>query len=210
MVVANVLAFFQQWFDARLDDALAKAEWAVQLAPAFASYHSTLGVCYLELGRLDDARKILDEAVERDPARMHRDLFTTSNLAMYAMVAAALHNEAAATVLSEQLAVQTGPVVWNGIITMGALDVYRGILAGALGRHEEADALLAAGVELNDRIGATVGRYAPGCTGRRSSPTAAVPATQNAPRSSSRRRGQAPKLWVRLRYWSVPRQVSLT
>lgn len=87
---------------------------------------------------------------------MHRDMFTTSNLAMYAMTAAGLHDPAAAAVLSEQLAVPTGPVVWNGIIAMGALDVYRGILAGALGRHGETDALLAAGVELNDRIGATV------------------------------------------------------
>jgi class 3 adenylate cyclase/tetratricopeptide (TPR) repeat protein len=153
--VAEVVGFFQHWFEARWDEALAIAEPAVQRS-ALQSFHSSLGVCYLEAGRLDDARKILDEAVERDPARMHRDVFTTSNLAMYAMVATALHNEAAAAVLSEQLAVQTGPVVWNGIITMGALDVYRGMLAGALGRHEEADALLAAGVELNDRIGAIV------------------------------------------------------
>ena len=153
--VAEVVVFFQQWFEARWDEALAIAEPAVQRS-ALQSFHASLGVCYLEAGRRDDARKILDDAVERDPAHMHRDVFTTSNLAMYAMVAAALHNEAAATVLSEQLAVQTGPVVWNGIITMGALDVYRGILAGVLGLHEEADALLAAGIELNDRIGATV------------------------------------------------------
>ena len=46
-------------------------------------------------------------------------------------------------------------MVYNGVACYGATDVYRGLLAAVLGHDERADAWLASGIELNDRIGAT-------------------------------------------------------
>jgi hypothetical protein len=50
----------------------------------------------------------------------------------------------------------TESVGWTGVTPLGAVDVYRGLLADVLGRRDEADARIAAGIELNDEIGARV------------------------------------------------------
>ncbi len=144
-----------QWFLGLWDELLQMVAQAVEISPQTPTFHGSLGVFYLEAGRITEARTMLDEA-RPGLGHLRSDPFKTTAVGYYSLLAAGLHDEAAAAVLSQQLIAPTESVVWNGVGTLGAIDVYRGILSATLGRHADADARLAAGIELNDRIGAAV------------------------------------------------------
>jgi class 3 adenylate cyclase/tetratricopeptide (TPR) repeat protein len=145
-----------KWCRGQWDELLAMLEEAVKLFPRISAFHGCLGAMLLEAGQVGPARAVLDEAVARDLARLPRDLLTTTALGYYAMLATGLDDHAAAAAVYEQLASTTEAVVWEGAAGLGVIDVYRGMLAGTLGRVEEADARLAAGIDLAVRMGATV------------------------------------------------------
>jgi len=156
LLAANAQLVYACWCRGDWDEAISMAEATVPHFPKVALAHSALGAMYAEAGRLDDARRKLVEAWRRELERLPRDTSTMLTLGFYTITAAGLGDQAAADVLSEQLATACGPLVWQSQSSQGAIDVYRGMLAATLGRDDEADARLTAGIELNDRIGAPV------------------------------------------------------
>lgn len=145
-----------RWCQGRYDEAVRVVESIWSALPRLAVMHAAIGIYALEAGSPDRARQVLDEAKARGIDQIPRDSNATTTAATYAMVATGLRDVEAAAALSRQLAATSESVVWNGDNTIGAIDVFRGLTAGLLGRRDEADARITAGIELNDRIGARV------------------------------------------------------
>ena len=138
------------------------AEARTSLAPAGKTpaqvrvFHAAVGLLSFDAWYESEARVILDEARRRGWEHLHRDAYTTETLSIYALLAFYLEDASAAAGLAVQLATADESVVWSAVHAMGPVDVYRGLLAAVLGRADEADARLAAGIELGDRLGAAV------------------------------------------------------
>jgi hypothetical protein len=145
-----------RWMQARCDEAASIMDRLAREVPRIANFHAARGLALLDGGRTEDARRVLEEARGRDLERIPHDSFRIETLALYGRVAVGVNDSGAAAALYQQLAMATESVVWTGVTPLGAVDVYRGLLADVLGRRDEADARIAAGIELNDEIGARV------------------------------------------------------
>ena len=142
-----------QWVQWRTGEARAALAPAGKTREQIKVFHAAVGLLSLDCGRDSEARATLDD---RGWERLPRDAYTTETLSIYALLAFHFADAAAASALDAQLATATESVVWSAVHALGAVDVYRGLLAAVLGRRDEADARLAAGNELNDRLGAAV------------------------------------------------------
>lgn len=92
-----------------------------------------MGIQYLDAGRPDDARRVIDEARARGLRRVWGTPITTAALALYAETAARLGDRHAAAELYELVAPITEALVWNnGTNTFNAMAYYKGALAAAL------------------------------------------------------------------------------
>ena len=67
ILARNALAYHWAELDRNLDTALEYARSAVAADPEFFSFHDTLGLVLVRLGRLDEAEASLKAAVERQP-----------------------------------------------------------------------------------------------------------------------------------------------
>jgi len=127
---------------------------AVERAPKVPAWRSGLAQLHLTLGSLDDAQRELDELAEIDFV-MPNDPGLRYGLCGAAEVAAALADRPRCERLYELLfphaglGVLLGPAAYHGVA-----DRYLGLLATALGRHDDAIAHHEAASELLDRLGA--------------------------------------------------------
>ena len=140
---------------ARWDEAIPPCETAARGFPGLPAFHAALGVLYLDAGRPDDARRVLDDAVARGLPSIWGTPITTAAVSLYGETAAGLRDRRAAAELYELLAPIPERVVWNnGTNTFNVTAYYKGALAAALGRHEQAEAYFGEAIELSMRIGA--------------------------------------------------------
>jgi class 3 adenylate cyclase/tetratricopeptide (TPR) repeat protein len=112
-----------------------------------------LAQTYCELGRREDARVVFD-ALKNDLPDVPSDPNWILAATRAAVVCAELGDRAAAVRLYRLLAPYSDRVAGQGIIWVGSVSHYLGVLAATLGRFDEAEAHLMAGDAAHERLGA--------------------------------------------------------
>jgi hypothetical protein len=112
-----------------------------------------LAALYCELGKRDEAERLLRLDAVEGFARFPYDLFWLYGLAVYAEVCATLHQREPARELYDRLApwhrqLPTVPQVVNG----GAVALYLGMLATVLGRLDGAESHFSEAMEIHERL----------------------------------------------------------
>ncbi|HZN13504.1 MAG TPA: AAA family ATPase [Acidimicrobiales bacterium] len=139
----------------RLDDIEPVMAEAVAANPSLIAFRCALALTWTDLGRDDDAATELDALAQDDFALLPRDVGYTSCLALLSETAAALGAPDHAARLGELLAPHAGRIVVGGmgIVCLGAVDRYLGMLAASCERGAEAAAHYAAAAELETALG---------------------------------------------------------
>ncbi len=114
----------------RLEEALAEAREAVQLAPGTPRHWNNLGVSLREAGRLPEAREALGEALRLDPSHVS----SWANLALVDQDLGDLEGAEGAALRAAQLAPDDGA----GWFRLGVLRARLGRLAEAVDAYQEA------------------------------------------------------------------------
>jgi len=138
----------------RLDEQIERLEATVAAHPLLPGLRASLAAAYVQVGRIDDARELLDEQFARGFDELPYDYTYVHCLARWAEVGARVGRPEQATALYQML----GP--WHArvatILTSvgGPVATPLGALAARLGRNDEAEDLFAEGAELCERMGA--------------------------------------------------------
>jgi tetratricopeptide (TPR) repeat protein len=110
-----------------------------------------LAQAYCELGRLQDAREVFDRLMAALP-----DVLPDPNwiiaITRAASICAELGDRAAAVRLATLLAPFADRIAGNGVIWMGSVAHYLGVLATTLERFDEAESYLVAGDAVHERL----------------------------------------------------------
>jgi predicted ATPase/tetratricopeptide (TPR) repeat protein len=124
--------------------------------PGLPVWRAGLALARLEAGQLQAARDQLKRLANNRFASLPHDLNWLLALVLCSEVAAGLHDENAAEILSELLKPHSGRnlAVVQGIYYAGSIDYYLGILAATLGRQAEATASLEAAERAHEALGA--------------------------------------------------------
>ena len=120
---------------------------APELAGAFAA---ALAVAHVEAGRIDDARRLLEEFAAAD-FDLPLDPAWLTGMVDYAEAAIACRDPKYAGPLFDRLAPWADQLPTTGITADGPVSHYLGGLATVLGRYDEADAYFAQAAAFNDR-----------------------------------------------------------
>ena len=122
--------------------------------PVFAGVLAAhLAVAHVEAGRIDDARRLLEEFAAAD-FDLPLDPTWISGMVAYAEVAIACRAQKCAGPLFDQLAPWADQMPMPGITADGPVSHYVGGLATVLGRYDEADAHFAQAAAFSDRANA--------------------------------------------------------
>jgi hypothetical protein len=129
------------------------AESLAELPPALQSpMRAALARGYLDVGRDDDARPLLEASAALEFADLHRDEMWLVGLSIWALVAARLRLTEPATLLYETLASCAGQMPTATVTVSEPIDQCLGELAALLGRAADADAHFAAAETLARRL----------------------------------------------------------
>jgi class 3 adenylate cyclase len=113
-----------------------------QSASAFAgvpSFRAGLALALCWLDRHDEARAIIEQAASDRFEHIGSNNSTLTALAVYADATFHLSDPRAAAMLCERLEPFAEQIVWNGPAGIGHVRMYLGLLAAALGQHQQAD-----------------------------------------------------------------------
>jgi tetratricopeptide (TPR) repeat protein len=145
-----------RWEQGRLHEI---AELLAQRArdnPGLPSVTAALGFVYGELGRDDDARRLLENAAVAGFHNIAKDITWLITIARYADIAARLDAQDHAAELYDILLPFREQIVTSGVVAFGSAERSLGLLAAALGRHDLADQHFAAAVEVHQRLDASL------------------------------------------------------
>jgi DNA-binding SARP family transcriptional activator len=111
-----------------------------------------------EFGRVDDARALLDDVLDRDPLADENDLLVPLHAAQFAEAALAVGHERTAQAAAALLDRYAGPVgvLATGHLCYGAIDRSRGDVAFTLGRLDEAVERYEHAIDVEEAIGARI------------------------------------------------------
>lgn len=128
----------------------------VDAYPAMPAWRAGLALMYLEAGRLVEARAEYQNVLIDGVAKIPVDGNWLQALDFLAQICAALGDHEHAAVLYETLVPCAGRMVaiGRGVGCNGAIDRSLGLLAGVLGRRDDAREHFEAAIELNARMGA--------------------------------------------------------
>ncbi len=129
---------------------------ATEETPRLTTFKALLGLTYLELGRDDEARALIETAAADGFADVSRDFLWLSTMCVYAELATRLEMTDAATELYDRLLPWEHQIGLTGCSTWGGVARYLGMLAAALGRHDDAEAHYRRSAEIHEQIGAAV------------------------------------------------------
>lgn len=119
--------------------------------PVLATVRCLLAVLLAEAARDDEAHALLDELAANDCAAVRPDALWLSSLALLAITAVRLDRPDHAATLHRLLLPHSGEVVVQGVVVWwGAVDHYLGLAAMVLGRWDEAQAWLRAGLRTHE------------------------------------------------------------
>jgi DNA-binding SARP family transcriptional activator/tetratricopeptide (TPR) repeat protein/energy-coupling factor transporter ATP-binding protein EcfA2 len=147
-----VLRFLQERvreFEAVLDQFL-------DSLPQVPAFHVASALIALELGRMGDARTVLDRLVEDDFARLPRDGLWLLAVSLAGHIAGEVNSPEHARVVHDALLPYADrcAVTSFGFAWVGPIALYLGITAAALGRHDEALRWLEDAEAIAERMGA--------------------------------------------------------
>jgi class 3 adenylate cyclase/tetratricopeptide (TPR) repeat protein len=146
--------FWVRYDQGRLDELAEACErHASGMSPPSQSLPN-LGLAYAELGRLDEARAVLDRVAADDFATISGGMSRIVELAGVAEFCAALRDRPRAMALHRLLAPYRGLIAHRGSASTGAVNHHLALLEAALDRFDEADISFASAAAVNERIGA--------------------------------------------------------
>jgi class 3 adenylate cyclase len=134
----------------RGEEVIAMLEQSVSAYPAIAAWRAGLAWALCWLDRRAEAVAILEEAARDRFAHISPGRAKLTALAFYADVAAQTDDADAAAALNELIEPWADQFVWNAAVGCGHVRMWLGLLAGVLGRHEQADEHLAFACEFHE------------------------------------------------------------
>ncbi len=160
---ANAAQFFAlQLYHVRRDQGRAgellpvMEDVSARFGAAMPIWRCGLAVALIEVGRLDDARRIFDELAERDFEDLPFDANWLPAMAVLAEMAAALDDVARAETLAARIApfASQHVVIGTSVVSYGSVERHLGLLDATCGRLEEAAASLRRAREADRKLGA--------------------------------------------------------
>jgi class 3 adenylate cyclase len=139
-----------RFYEGRAPDVIEMLEQSVKTYPAIAAWRAALAewLCWLE--RRDEAAALLAESardgfqhVISGPARL-------ATLHSYGCAAAMTSSAGPSSILYELIEPCADKIVWNSVTGYGHARTALGLLAGVLGRHQQADAHLAVACQFHE------------------------------------------------------------
>lgn len=119
--------------------------------PRLVTVRCDLAVLLAEAGRQDEAEALMWELTADDCAAVPRDALWLSSLALLTVAAARLGGRDEAATLQGLLRPHSGAIAVQGVVLWwGAVDHYLGLAAATLGREDEAELSLRAGLRLHE------------------------------------------------------------
>jgi len=142
-----------RWHQGRDAELVELIEQMVEATPEIDSFQAALARIYADIGRADDARRLLAAGAAERFAHPFDPLATTT-IALWSETAVQLGDREAAAVLIERLDDFADQVICSGVNIFGSLDHYRGALHAVLGRFDDAERLLTLGLATHETLGA--------------------------------------------------------
>jgi class 3 adenylate cyclase/tetratricopeptide (TPR) repeat protein len=140
-------------YSGRGEEVIGMLEQSVSTYPDLAVWRAAMAHVYCLLGRHDEAAAVVEQAAAKGFRDLPRDETTTTATALYADAAAQAGVPEAAAALYERIEPWAERAVWNGAVGFGHGRMWLGVLAAALGRHEEANAHFAHACRVQERAG---------------------------------------------------------
>jgi tetratricopeptide (TPR) repeat protein len=112
-----------------------------------------LGLAYAELGRLDEARAVLDRLAADDFAIINGGMSRIIELTVATEICAAVADRPRAETLHRLLTPHRGLIANRGSASTGAVDHHLALLETTLGRFDDADASFASAAAFHERLG---------------------------------------------------------
>jgi hypothetical protein len=126
-------------FAGRHDELFTLVEQAATDNPEILAFRLAYGVICTAVQRPDAARDILAEGVAHDFANVPHDLWWTTSVIGYAVIAIELEDRDAAERLLPIIEPHSAEVAFNGVTSQGPISAYVGKLASLVGRHDDAE-----------------------------------------------------------------------
>ena len=139
-----------RWAQDRLDELMEIFEQGVEDNPHLSPYRAILAWIYTDLGKLDEARALLEPVAADDFRSVPREMLWLTTIVEWAEVAVGTGHKEAMVKLYEMLEPWADQLPCISITTWMPTAYYLGVLAASLGRHQEADAHFARAVELSE------------------------------------------------------------
>src|SRR5262249_20330573 len=140
-------------YSGRGEEVSGMLEQSVSAYPELAVWRAAMAHVYCLLGRNDEAAAVVEQAAAKGFRDVPRDQTSTTAIALYADAAAQAGVPKAAAALYELIEPWAERAVWNGAAGFGHGHMWLGVLAGELGRHEEANAHFAHACRVQERAG---------------------------------------------------------
>jgi hypothetical protein len=142
-----------RWHQGRLDELVDMlAPFASDATAVSAAFRAALALALADSDHVD-ARSILDNE-RRSGFPAPDNNYRPTYLAVFAVVAAAVRDKAAAKILYDRLEPWSHLVIWGANTVSGAVALPLGSLATVLGRHEVAATHFARALEIHERLSA--------------------------------------------------------
>jgi tetratricopeptide (TPR) repeat protein len=121
--------------------------------PEVVSFRIGYGIACAGTGREDVGHEILREGMASGFRDLPVDIFWTTNVIAYSILAIELDQAEAAAQLLPMIEPFANEVSWNGITSQGPIAAYVGKLASLIGRHDQAEDHLRVALEIADAFG---------------------------------------------------------
>lgn len=153
-MIAGVQLFQVRAEQGRVDELIEILEQRVAEFPGLPVLQAMIGIAYIELGRIDDAREVFERAAADGFRSLPRDVTWLNAVGRFAEIAARLDAEAAAARLYDLLLPYRDRLVTSVITVSGSVERPLGLLAATLGRWDAAEDHFTKAVEVHERMGA--------------------------------------------------------
>lgn len=151
---AGFQLFVIRYEQGRLAELVEVIEQRVAENPGLPALQATMAITYSELGRLDEAQTILEQATADEFAALPYDYLWLNGIARYAEVAARVGATGPATVLYDKLLPFRDHIVTSLVTVSGSAERVLGVLAATLERWDTAEGHFAAADDVHQRVGA--------------------------------------------------------